>query len=439
MLARSAAPHAHHMSAIGHAHIDSAWLWPLRETRRKCARTFSSAVTLMDTYPEYRFACSQAAQYSWIEHDHPELFERIRAKVAEGRFVPVGSMWVEADANLPSGESLARQFVWGKRYFADRFGVDTREVWIPDVFGYAGNLPQLMAQAGCEYFLTQKLSWNTTNDFPHHTFWWEGIDGTRIFTHFPPADTYNGEVVPRELVYGVRNFRDKGRATRSMYLFGHGDGGGGPTREMLERARRCTAPRERPRRLAPPHHRGAGRLLPAAEAEYPDAPGVAGRALPGDAPRHLHHPGPHQVGQPAGRAGPARARAVDRARRRSRPSPTSSGCGRCCCCTSSTTSSPARPSPGSTTTPRPPTPRCWPRSRTASPPPSRRADPTRPTVPGREETCRGGVCPRPRRGGGGERGSVRLRRRGRTWTASRRGSTRRRTGSAPSPPTRPWA
>lgn len=238
MLDRPAAAHAHRISAVGHAHIDSAWLWPLRETRRKCARTFSSAVTLMDSYPEYRFACSQAAQYEWIEQDQPELFERIRAKVAAGQFVPVGSMWVEADANLPSGESLARQFVWGKRYFADKFGVDTREVWIPDVFGYSGALPQIMRQAGCEHFLTQKLSWNQTNDFPHHSFRWEGIDGSRVFTHFPPADTYNGEVKPDELAYAVRNFRDKGRATRSMYLFGHGDGGGGPTREMLERARR---------------------------------------------------------------------------------------------------------------------------------------------------------------------------------------------------------
>ncbi len=273
VLARPATAHAHTVSAIGHAHIDSAWLWPLRETHRKCARTFSSAVTLMDQYPEYRFACSQAAQYDWIEHDQPQLFERIRDKVAEGRFVPVGSMWVEADANLPSGESLARQFVWGKRYFADRFGVDTREVWIPDVFGYAGNLPQIMAQAGCEHFLTQKLSWNQTNDFPHHTFWWEGIDGTRIFTHFPPADTYNGEVVPKELAYAVRNFRDKGRASRSMYLFGHGDGGGGPTREMLERARRVHG-------IDGQGVDGLPRLeietpaefFAAAVAEYPDAP-----------------------------------------------------------------------------------------------------------------------------------------------------------------------
>ena len=268
ILARSASPHAHRLSAIGHAHIDSAWLWPLRETRRKCARTFANQLALMEEYPEHRFVCSQAVQYRWIEEDQPELFERIRERVADGRFVPVGSMWVEADANLPSGESLARQFVWGKRYFADTFGVDTTEVWIPDVFGYAGNLPQIMAQAGCRYFLTQKLSWNRSNAFPHHTFWWEGIDGTRIFTHFPPADTYNGDVVVRELRYAVTNFRDKGRATRSMYLFGHGDGGGGPTREMLERLRRVSDLEGLPSATV----EAPADFFPAAEAEYVDAP-----------------------------------------------------------------------------------------------------------------------------------------------------------------------
>ncbi len=268
ILQRPAADHAHRISAVGHAHIDSAWLWPLRETRRKCARTFSSAVTLMDAYPEYKFACSQAAQYEWIEQDQPELFERIREKVAAGQFLPVGSMWVEADANLPSGESLARQFVWGKRYFADKFGVDTREVWIPDVFGYSAALPQLMRQAGCEHFLTQKLSWNQTNDFPHHSFRWEGIDGSQVFTHFPPADTYNGEVIARELAYAVRNFRDKGRSSRSMYLFGHGDGGGGPTREMLERARRVRDLDGLPKvDIEPPSV-----FFEAATAEYADAP-----------------------------------------------------------------------------------------------------------------------------------------------------------------------
>ncbi|MDZ7676892.1 MAG: glycoside hydrolase family 38 C-terminal domain-containing protein [Acidimicrobiales bacterium] len=238
VLARPAGDHVHRLSAVGHAHIDSAWLWPLRETRRKCARTFTNQLALMDEYPEHRFVCSQAAQYDWIEHDQPELFERIRSRVADGRFVPVGSMWVEADANLPSGESLARQLVWGKRYFADTFGVETTEVWLPDVFGYSAALPQLMAHAGCRSFLTQKLSWNKTNPFPHHSFWWEGLDGTRVFTHFPPADTYSGDVKVSELRFAVSNFRDKGRASRSMYLYGHGDGGGGPTREMLERARR---------------------------------------------------------------------------------------------------------------------------------------------------------------------------------------------------------
>jgi alpha-mannosidase len=277
LLARGASDHAHRVSAIGHAHIDTAWLWPLRETMRKCARTFASAVTLMDEYPEYRFACSQAVQYAWMEEQQPELFARIAEKVAEGRFVPVGSMWVEADANLPSGESLARQLVWGRRWFLDHFGdgiePGNRIVWIPDVFGYAGNLPQLMAQAGCEFFLTQKLSWNQTNRFPHHTFWWEGIDGTRIFTHFPPADTYNGEVVPSELAYAVRNFRDKGRSSRSVYLFGHGDGGGGPTREMLERARRVAGPDGRgvdglPRLAI----ESPAEFFAAARDEYADAP-----------------------------------------------------------------------------------------------------------------------------------------------------------------------
>ncbi len=243
VLARPAADHAHRTSAIGHAHIDSAWLWPIRETRRKCARTFASAVTLMDAYPEHRFVCSQAVQWAWIEEDHPELFAAMAEKVREGRFVPIGGSWVEADANLPSGESLARQLVWGVRFFESRFGIGpgqggNRIGWIPDVFGYAGNLPQILALGGCDSFLTQKLSWNQTNAFPHHTFRWEGIDGTRVLTHFPPVDTYNGEVVPRELAFSVRNHRDKGRSARSVYLYGHGDGGGGPTREMVERARR---------------------------------------------------------------------------------------------------------------------------------------------------------------------------------------------------------
>jgi alpha-mannosidase len=219
------------VTAVGHAHIDTAWLWPLRETVRKCARTFATAVTLMEDFPEYRFVCSAAQHLVWMEERYPELFARIADRVRTGQFVPVGGMWVEADCNMASGESLVRQIVLGKRYFADRFGVDCREVWLPDAFGYTAALPQIMAAAGVDWFISQKLSWNDTNRFPHHTFWWEGIDGTRVRAHFPPADTYNGDMSMRELNRSARE-------ARSIYPFGHGDGGGGPTREMLEAARR---------------------------------------------------------------------------------------------------------------------------------------------------------------------------------------------------------
>jgi len=219
------------VTAVGHAHIDTAWLWPLRETVRKCARTFATAVTLMEDFPEYRFVCSAAQHLAWIEERYPELFARIAERVRTGQFVPVGGMWVEADCNLASGEALVRQIVFGKRYFADRFGVDCRELWLPDAFGYTAALPQIMAAAGVDWFISQKLSWNETNRFPYHTFWWEGIDGTRVRAHFPPADTYNG-------VMSVRQLFRSARAARSIYPFGYGDGGGGPTREMLEAARR---------------------------------------------------------------------------------------------------------------------------------------------------------------------------------------------------------
>ena len=191
LLATATAASAHHVVAVGHAHIDTAWLWPISESIRKCTRTFASAVRLMDDYPDYRFTCSQAQQYAWIEERQPELFEHIADKVRQGQWLPVGGMWVEADMNLPSGESLARQIVHGQRWFESRFGKRCTEVWIPDVFGYPAGMPQLYAAGGMHRFVTQKLSWNTTNRFPHHTFWWEGLDGTRVLTHFPPVDTYN--------------------------------------------------------------------------------------------------------------------------------------------------------------------------------------------------------------------------------------------------------
>ncbi|WUW20792.1 glycosyl hydrolase-related protein [Streptomyces sp. NBC_01463] len=237
-LSRPASASAHRISAAGHAHIDSAWLWPLRETVRKASRTFANVTALARDYPELVFACSQAQQYAWVKEHQPHIWERIVRAVADGQWEPVGSMWVESDANMPGGEALARQIVHGKRFFEQELGVETEEIWLPDSFGYTAAFPQLARLAGIRWFLTQKLSWNQTNEMPHHTFWWEGIDGTRVFTHFPPVDTYNAHFHARELAHAERNFRDKGRATRSLVPFGWGDGGGGPTREMLEKARR---------------------------------------------------------------------------------------------------------------------------------------------------------------------------------------------------------
>ena len=177
---------------------------------RRCAsarRTFASAVALMDADPGYRFSCSQAQQYAWIAEREPELFARIADKVADGQWIPVGGMWVEPDMNLPSGESIVRQIVHGQRCFEEHFGRRCSEVWIPDVFGYPAGLPQVFAAGGMRRFVTQKLSWNRTNRFPHSTFWWEGIDGTRVLTHFPPVDTYNAEITPAELAYSVRPLR----------------------------------------------------------------------------------------------------------------------------------------------------------------------------------------------------------------------------------------
>ncbi|MCM6774591.1 glycosyl hydrolase-related protein [Nocardia sp. CDC159] len=267
-LSRPAHASAHRISAVGHAHIDSAWLWPLRETVRKVTRTVANVTALMADHPDFVFAMSQAQQLAWIRDHSPELFAEVTALVAVGRFVPVGGMWVESDTNMPGGEALARQFVHGKRFYLEEFGLETEEVWLPDSFGYTAALPQLIAQSRSRWFLTQKICWNQTNKFPHHTFWWEGLDGTRIFTHFPPVDTYNSELSGVELAHAERNFADKGGATRSMIPFGHGDGGGGPTREMLARAARLADLEGSPRvAIEPPRD-----FFRAAEQEYPDAP-----------------------------------------------------------------------------------------------------------------------------------------------------------------------
>ncbi|MFE2483016.1 alpha-mannosidase [Streptomyces mirabilis] len=240
-LAKPAHASAHTLSAAGHAHIDSAWLWPIRETKRKTSRTFSNVTALAEEYEELVFACSQAQQYEWVRDNYPHVWARIKKAVADGNWAPVGGMWVEADGNLPGGEALARQLIHGKRFFIEHFGIETKGVWLPDSFGYNAAYPQLAKLAGNDWFLTQKLSWNQTNKLPHHSFWWEGLDGTRIFTHFPPVDTYNVEFSGKEMAHAVRNYQDKGRGTTSLAPFGHGDGGGGPTREMMERARRLAS------------------------------------------------------------------------------------------------------------------------------------------------------------------------------------------------------
>ena len=234
-LDRRAAPGAHRISAVGHAHIDTAWLWPMREAARKCARSFANAVTLMEEYPDFELVCSAAQHLAWVEEHYPTLFARIGDRVAAWQFQPVGGMWVEADCNLPSGESLVRQIVHGQRWYLSRFGHECPEAWLPDGFGFPASLPQILAEAGMGWFVTQKLSWNEVNRFPHHTFWWEGIDGSRVRAHFPPAATYNGDMSLPEL---LRAPRAPDAGSRSLYPFGHGDGGGGPTRDMVEAAAR---------------------------------------------------------------------------------------------------------------------------------------------------------------------------------------------------------
>jgi alpha-mannosidase len=230
--------YGHDVSAIGHAHIDTAWLWPIAETYRKCVRTFSSQTAYMDDYPEYRFACSQAQQYTWIKERNPDLYRRIEERVERGQFIPVGGTWIEPDCNIPSGESLVRQFLLGQSFFEREFGRRCREFWNPDVFGYNGQLPQIMRGAGIARFLTQKLSWNAFNKPEYHTFRWQGIDGSEVLTHFPPADTYNGQADVAEIRRSANDFKDHDRSSSSYLLFGYGDGGGGPTRDMLETLRR---------------------------------------------------------------------------------------------------------------------------------------------------------------------------------------------------------
>lgn len=238
VLAAPAEASAHTISAVGHAHIDSAWLWPVRETIRKVARTTSTMTELIDQTDDFLYGMSSAQQYAWIKEHRPEVYARVTAAVEAGRFLPIGGMWVESDTVMPTGESIVRQFSQGQRFFEREFGIRPKGVWLPDSFGYSPALPQLMRRAGFEWFFTQKISWNQVNKFPHHTFLWEGIDGSRVFSHFPSMDTYNSRLSGSEVAKASRQFRENRLATGSIAPVGWGDGGGGTTREMTGTAAR---------------------------------------------------------------------------------------------------------------------------------------------------------------------------------------------------------
>ncbi len=225
------------LAATSHAHLDVAWLWPLSETRRKVRHTFANVLVLMQRYPDFYFTASSAQLYEYVRQDDPELFERVRARIVDGRWEPIGGMWLEPDCNLTSGESLARHLLYGQRYFEREFGRRSPVAWLPDTFGLTANLPQILAGGGMHFFFTQKLSWNDTNKFPHDLWLWEGLDGTRLTAHsfLNPVGGYNGQVTPESLEATWNNFGGRALHPESLFTFGMGDGGRGPTSEMLER------------------------------------------------------------------------------------------------------------------------------------------------------------------------------------------------------------
>jgi alpha-mannosidase len=233
---RTEFPPAGRLAMTGHAHIDLAWLWPLAETRRKARRTFASTLSLMDRYDDFVFNQSSAQLYRWLEEDDPEMFERVRRRVAAGRWEAVGGSWCEPDCQMTGGEAFARQLLYGQRYFEEKFGVRSSVAWLPDAFGFSPGIPQILRGAGIDSFFTHKMKWSETNLFPHDLFHWEGLDGSRVRAHFfrNPGSDYNGDVTPFDLLGTWRNFAGRRRHPESLFAFGWGDGGGGPSEDMLE-------------------------------------------------------------------------------------------------------------------------------------------------------------------------------------------------------------
>ncbi len=242
MLAVKNGPEAAQVGIIGHSHLDTAWLWKATETIKKSARTYSNQLSLMEQYPEHKFMQSSACHSNMLLEHYPELFERIKEKVAEGRYEPNGGVWVECDCNITSGESMIRQFLWGQRFTRKHFGYTSDCFWLPDTFGYSAAIPQIMKGCSVDYFLTTKIDWNDVNHFPYDSFWWQGIDGTKVFTHFNstaawPSPRCFHEAVTGDLMHN-RSINERNVTNKRIVAFGHGDGGGGPQYEMIEVARR---------------------------------------------------------------------------------------------------------------------------------------------------------------------------------------------------------
>lgn len=240
---------------VGHTHIDVAWLWTLKTTQDKAVRSFSTVLEMMEQYPEYKFMSSQPQLYKYVKENAPAVYEKIKERVREGRWEPEGGMFVEADCNIASGEALVRQFLHGVRFFDQEFGRPSKILWLPDVFGYSAALPQIMKKCGIDYFMTTKISWNEFNKMPYDTFLWEGIDGTQVLTHFMPArdygvgakegsaetehfTTYNAMLNPSQMKGSWQRYSQKYLNDQVLISYGYGDGGGGPTTEMLENQRR---------------------------------------------------------------------------------------------------------------------------------------------------------------------------------------------------------
>lgn len=225
---------------IGHSHMDTAWLWHVDETIKKCARTYSNQISLMQQYPEHRFVQSSSCHSDMVRKYYPELFERIKEKVKEGRYEPNGAVWVECDCNITSGESMIRQFLWGQRFTDKYFSYRSDVFWLPDTFGYSASIPQIMKGCGVDYFLTTKINWNDTNAFPYNTFYWQGIDGTKVFSHFNTTHSWPDVKELRDCLVNEEHIKDQPTVTnKRLMTYGYGDGGGGPQFEMIETARRC--------------------------------------------------------------------------------------------------------------------------------------------------------------------------------------------------------